>query len=247
MKTRFILLLGFITMVSLANCGGSDSADDGDDGGATPTTSDAQASANAGSALVRSMQSSTDNGVVASASAAALVKEAIKNKFAVRTAYEMDETWVFDCGNEGTGTMAVDMTGSLDIDDSGESASIDITVAIAFDQCENTYDYYTADEVLCVNVSEMDGDFDCDMTGSYTADDLSFSFLCNTSSACSGLTMTFNGVDYTVGFTDLGAIMTSAYDEPTLTGTVCVDGTEYDFEDIEALMETYESTELVCE
>lgn len=255
MKKGFILFLGFITIISLASCGGSDSAA-GDDGGeqdATPTARDSEVSTVVGGAAIGSMQASSDEGMRAGMRAITLAKQLAKNKAGKEVVAETftNETFYTDCPLAGT--MTFDMSGSVYADEDALTGGLDFVAAITFDQCESTEDITTTDDVACTLSASIDGDLILDFSGdiAFSQDlsdyDMSVDFSFYTAETCSGLTVTFDGTDYTVGFHNVGATVTSIDDDPVLSGTICVDGVEYSIEDIEAMMDDYESTELLCE
>ena len=83
----------------------------------------------------------------------------------------------------------------------------------------------------------------CSMSGDLAS---LIDFACGTTSACSGMTVTVDGTEHTVGVDLTASIDPENIDsEIALTGTICVDDTEVDFEDIDDAEIT--SDDLTCE
>jgi hypothetical protein len=174
-----------------------------------------------------------------------MIKAAIKNKIAYKTSGTITDSYLDNCP-EG-GTLETDISFDYDVDDVTLEIELSGTVSSQFDNCVEADEFTTEDDVLCSYLTTLDGEFDCTLSGSASEDTgIYFEFSCNTASACSGMTAIVDGTTYTVGLEDVGAIMTDTDDEPTYTGTFCIDGTEIDFGDIGSL-EDYTSDELVCE
>lgn len=223
-----------LSLAAFTQCSSSGSSDE-DDGGGGDTeagTTDAQAASGTSSGL-GTLIGGTASGVSESETVASAIKAAIKGRVANQT-IEFDESIEISC--EGGGSVTNTASGSVTIDESTESVTLDLTGTASFDSCVQEGEVTLEDGSECDFNVTMDGSVTCSIEGTASETEVELTISCSTEDNCSGMTVTVNGEEHTVGMSASATITDLDSGEPVFDSddTVCIDGVEYTFEELEA-------------
>lgn len=228
-----------------AACSGSSGTSSSSSTGTTGTSAEAdtaatQASTNTAlSSVTNSTVSTVQSQTTGQVATLVKARHAVKSLSATQSeSYSYDFT--DDCGDSGSYALTGDEEISWD-DDTGDF-SFNGTLTEEYTDCTDTFEFEVEDG-FCQFTTSLDGVLDMDMDANYTASDESFD-------------MTFGIVTdgpFTVAINDdsheveMDITMTYAdgQDSPTLTGTISIDGDEFDAsQDIDT--SGYTSDEIGC-
>ncbi|MBI2339689.1 MAG: hypothetical protein HYU99_04895 [Deltaproteobacteria bacterium] len=230
LKNLGLAVFVILPLVAFVQCGGSDSGDDSGTGGsgATPEAGDSEAATGA-SAGLGTLAGGTGDSAVGSENVAEAVKAVIRGRIKQQT-IEIDEEFEIACTVDGTITNAA--TGTVTVNDT--TFEIDLTGTATFEECTESASVTLDDGSTCDFDVVMDGTATCDISGSGTESSLEMTIDCSTDEDCSGITLTVNGEEHTLGFSMSGT-MSSDASEPDFgdDDTVCVDGTSFSFDELE--------------
>ena len=145
-----------------------------------------------------------------------------------------------------------EVTLSMNDLDTVDTTDDTVDIAIAADMTASYDAFTTTIEVVdvCTMTSAVDGDVEgsLDLASSNNGADIegSVTFTAGDVDACTGgLTVTVGGESHDVQMS-LGATIAAGEEEPTYTGTVCIDGESFDFDELSDLTE-FDDTELPCD
>lgn len=223
----------------------SSNGSDTDDGGGDDTeagATDAQAATGTSSA-VGTLIGGTASGVSESETVASAIKAAVKGRVANQT-IEFDESIEISCG--GGGSITNTAIGTVTIDEAAGFITIDLTGTATFNSCIQEGEITLADGSECDFDVTMDGSVTCSMEGTASETDIELTVSCSTADNCSGMTVTVNGEEHTIGMSVSATVTDVDTGEPIFDSddTVCIDGIEYTFDELEDVAPA--STDVVC-
>ncbi len=192
-----LILITLLMSAALINCGGS---------GTTPTSTSAigapgAITANEAAQLARALSPTFDANDTSGVGSASLTSQEV---------FTIGPTSCADFSEDGTGSGSFSFSIDIDTTGSNPNASFDMS----FDSCS-----FTSVVDSCTLNSSITGSLGCDInssTGTGT---------CGTNNTCSGITVTVNGTNYTIGET------INFSSDGSYNGTVCVNGVVYDIND----------------
>ncbi|MBF0106524.1 MAG: hypothetical protein HQM16_14510, partial [Deltaproteobacteria bacterium] len=242
-KTKvFILIVCIISMVSLVilqGCSGLGEGDDQNNGGTTDgsgeTAVNAQVLSLSGDAFYAAM-GSTFQYLGQELDALSLVKVVPMNTETLNDTYELD------C-QDGDITAAV--AGTYNFTDTN-NFSADLTMTLTLNNCAAEVESEQSSEgTNCTYEGTLSGTIVCDVTAQAVAGTPTALIDCSSAETCTGLTVTFEGQDYTMGLTHLSGNFTELSEGVNPSGTACINGTSIsDFSSLST--ENFGISELTC-
>lgn len=236
------LFFAFMSLLFLAACGSSDSTSTA----TTAAADDVQGASGANTALGSAING-TNSGASSSESVTQALRAVMKGKMktatkAATTEVALDDEEIsIDCTNGGSITSVAN--GTATVDTTTGAVTLDLTSTLTFDECSESPSLALDDGSMCDYTAIMDGNGTCTMEGTGGESSFELTVNCSTSASCSGITLSINGTEHTLGFSMSGS-MTADDDEPSLSGDICIDGTSFDMEDVQE--EVLSATEATC-